>query len=303
MNEVVIVEFPSNLGLKEPIPGQEPGVKKLPDWLRQQQFHEKMGSGQVFRLPAPKYCALPDPETGVLNIEALARYAQDQASLLLPLLEQQTFPVVIGGDCSILLGSALALKQKGAYALFYLDGHTDFMEPALSSTGGVGGMAAAMVAGYGPAKLTQINQLGPYIPEELVWCVGNREYDAEYEGVIQNSGATYISLAYLQEMGMINCVKSFLEEVDLTKLDGFWLHLDVDVLDDDLMPAVDSRTPGGLTYQQLDYLLTPIMASPKLAGLEITILDPDLDPTGQYTQAFVSNFVKTFTDARKKVVL
>ncbi len=302
MNKVVIVEFPSNLGLKEPVPGQEPGVKKLPDWLRQQQFHNKLNPSQVFRLPAPTYSALPDLETGVLNTDALVQYAQEQASLLLPILEQQQFPVVIGGDCSILLGSALALKQKGTYALFYLDGHTDFMEPALSGTGGVGGMAAAMVAGYGPEKLTQINQQGPYIPEEFVWCVGNREYDAEYEGAIQNSGATYISLAHLREMGMIYCVNSFLEEVDLAKLNGFWLHLDVDVLDDTVMPAVDSRTPGGLTYKQLDYLLTPLIASPKLAGLEITILDPDLDPTGQYTQAFVSNFVNTFTAARKKVI-
>jgi arginase len=103
-------------------------------------------------------------------------------------------------------------------------------------------------------------------------------------------------------MGMINCVKSFLEKVDLAKLNGFWLHLDVDILDDAVMPAVDSRTPGGLTYKQLDYLLTPLIASPKLTGLEITILDPDLDPTGQYTQAFVSNFVNTFTAARKKVI-
>ncbi|RDC62176.1 arginase family protein [Adhaeribacter pallidiroseus] len=301
MNEVVIVEFPSNLGLKEPTPGQEPGVRNLPDWLNQQQFHEKLKPKQVFRLAAPTYCALPDPETGVLNINALAQYAQDQASMLFPLLEQQ-FLVVIGGDCSILLGSALALKQKGTYALFYLDGHTDFMEPTLSRTGGVGGMAAAMVAGYGPAKLTQINQQGPYIPEEFVWCVGNREYDAEYEKVIQDSRATYVSLALLRQTGEIHMASAFLKKVSALKLDGFWLHLDVDVLDDALMPAVDSRSPGGLSYPQLHNLLTPLIASPKLAGLEITILDPDLDPTGQYTQAFVTNFVSTFINARKSVI-
>lgn len=302
MNEVVIVEFPSNLGLKELIPGKEPGVKYLPAWLRQHQFHEKLNPEQVFHLPAPKYCPLPDLETGVLNIDALVKYAREQANLLLPILEQNNLPVVIGGDCSILLGSALALKQKGNYALFYLDGHTDFMEPALSSTGGVGGMAAAMVAGYGPEKLTQINQQGPYFPEKFVWCVGNREYDEEYEGAIQSSGATYINLGYLREMGIVNCVKSFLEVVEPAELDGFWLHLDVDVLDDVAMPAVDSRTPDGITYKEFTNLLFPLLMSSKLAGLEITILDPDLDPSGQYTQEFVSNFVSTFTAARKLVI-
>ncbi|QNF31560.1 arginase family protein [Adhaeribacter swui] len=302
MKEVVIVEFPSNLGLKEPTPGKEPGVKKLPGWLKQHGFHEKLNPRQVYQLPAPTYNNLPDAETGVLNITGLQQYAQEQANLFESIFQKQDFPVVLGGDCSILLGSALALKQQGNYALFYLDGHTDFMEPGLSGTGGVGGMAAAMVAGYGPQKLTQINNLGPYIPEELVWCVGNREYDAEYEKAIEDSRATYISLAKLREMGITNCVAAFFKKLEIAKTDGFWLHLDVDVLDDAVMPAVDSRTPDGLSYPELDRLLTPLIASNKLAGLQITILDPDLDPTGQYTQEFVANFTAIFNQARKAMV-
>jgi arginase len=77
------------------------------------------------------------------------------------------------------------------------------------------------------------------------------------------------------------------------KLDGFWIHIDVDVLDDAVMPAVDSRTAGGLNYNEFDLILRLLLSDDKVAGLEITILDPDLDPGGKYTKAFVEHFCKS----------
>ena len=299
MKKVIILELPFNLGLKEPAPGKEPGVKKLPEWLRRHQLHTLLSPARTLSLPAPDYTGVKDPETGVLHAAAIVDYAQQQAELLSNILSDDNFPLVLGGDCGILIGNALGLKQKGNYALFYLDGHTDFMEPTMSQTGGAGGMAAAMVAGLGPEKLTNINGQRPYIREEYVWCVGNREYDEEYEGVVRNSKATYISLASLRKTGIANCVRSFLDMVGEQDLDGFWVHIDLDVLDDELMPAVDSRSPDGLSYDEFNQLLDLLLSSPKATGLELTILDPDLDPGGEYTKAFVANFVRTFQKARK----
>lgn len=299
MNNISIIEFPSNLGLKEPSPGQEPGVKRLPEWLRKYNFHNWIAPENIQTLNPPTYHMDLDHESAVLNADAIVQYAKQQASLLSEILAEKQFPLVIGGDCSILIGNTLALRQKGHYALFYLDGHTDFMEPNLSQTGGAGGMAAAIVAGRGPQKLINIHEQSPYIKEEYIWCVGNREYDEEYENVIRNSQAKYVSLSSLRETGVTHCIDSFLEIVNTQKLDGFWLHIDIDVLDDEVMPAVDSRTPGGLTYEEFNNIVFLLLSSPKVTGMEITILDPDLDPTGQYTKEFVHNFVYTFNKARK----
>ncbi|MFD2245597.1 arginase family protein [Pontibacter ruber] len=299
MANVTIIEFPSNLGLKEPSPGHEPGVKKLPAWLRKYNFHELIAPVSTITVSPPNYSPDPDSETTVLNADALVAYAKEQAEVLGKVLAEDTFPLVLGGDCSIQIGSALALKQKGNYALFYLDGHTDFVEPDFSQTGGAGGMAAAMVAGRGPEKLTNINGQLPYIQEAHVWCVGNREYDDDYENIIRNSQATYVPLSALRETGIANCVSSFLAMVEARQLDGFWIHVDVDVLDDAVMPAVDSRTPGGLSYSEFNELLYLLLSSPKATGLEITILDPELDTTGQYTEQFVHDFTQTFLKARK----
>lgn len=294
MKEICIVEFPSNLGLKEPQPGKEPGVKKLPDWLWKHNLHKFIPHKDIIRIDPPKYSNIKDTETQILNVNSLVEYAREQAYLINNLLTQNKFPFILGGDCSILLGSAIALKQKGNYGLFYLDGHTDFMDISLSETGGAGGMAASIVTGNGHDKLTNILNLSPYIKEENLWCVGNREYDEEYENEIRNSSATYLSLAMLRKQGIENCVKSFLSEIVVKNLDGFWLHIDVDVLNDSVMPCVDSQMPDGLTYTEFNELTSYLFQSDKCSGLEITILDPDLDPTGQYTKEFVANISATF---------
>lgn len=294
MKELCIVEFPSNLGLKESQPGKEPGVKRLPDWLWKHNLHKSLNTENIIRVDAPKYSNSKDSETNILNADSLVSYAREQAYLINNLLSQNKFPFVLGGDCSILLGVAMALKQKGNYGLFYLDGHTDFMDVSLSETGGVGGMVASIVTGNGHQKLTNILNLAPYIKEENLWCVGNREYDDEYENEIRNSTATYISLDRLRKQGISNYIQSFLSEVENKNLDGFWLHIDVDVLNDAVMPCVDSRTPDGLTYSEFNELTLLLFQSKKLSGLEITILDPDLDETGQYTKDFVHNITNTF---------
>jgi len=299
MREIYIVEFPSNLGLKEPHPGKEPGVKRLPDWFQRHNLHKILDPENTLRLDPPKYNNTKDSETQILNANSLIEYAREQAYLVNNLLTRNKFPFILGGDCSILLGSAIALKQKGNYALFYLDGHTDFMDISLSETGGVGGMAASIVTGNGHEKLTNILNLSPYIKEENLWCAGNREYDDEYENEIRNSSATYISLKDLREKGISNCTTAFLSEVENKNLDGFWLHIDVDVLNDTIMPCVDSRTPDGLTYDEFNELTSYLFQSKKLCGLEITILDPDLDTTGKYTKDFVDNITHTFNLSQK----
>ncbi len=71
-------------------------------------------------------------------------------------------------------------------------------------------------------------------------------------------------------------------------MDFFWVHLDVDILDTDVMPAVDTPTPGGLTATELCDLLTPIVEHPRAAGIDVGIFDPDLDPGGRHASTLSS---------------
>ncbi len=291
-NKINIFEFPSNLGLKKTEFEIEPGVKLLPSWLRKNQFHELINPEQIFTLDPPDYSMDLDEESGVRNAEKIISYSIEQAELLSKHIKQDSFQIIIGGDCSILIGNAIALKQKGEYGLFFLDGHTDYILPEISESGGAAGMDLAIVTGYGHEKLTNILNLKPYFKENNVWCVGNREYDSNIIKPISDSDIIYLGLNTLRKTGIENCTVQFLNMVDENELDGFFIHLDVDVLNDNIMPAVDSREKDGLNYPEFNNLLSRLLSSPKAIGIEITILDPNLDKEGKCTTEFVSNFVK-----------
>ncbi len=272
----------------------------MPDWLRKHKFHELIDPQNIYRLDPPDYSMNLDKISGVRNADNIVQYAKAQVDVLEKTLSENQFPLVIGGDCSILIGNMLSLRKRGNYALFFLDGHTDFMLPDLSETGGAAGMDLAIVTGHGHNKLTNIESLNPYIKEEFVWCAGNRDYDPEYVRPILNSKIKYYDLLTLRQDGIANCVSDFLTMVSLYKLDGFWVHIDVDVLDDNIMPAVDSREKGGLNYKEFDKILQLLLPDTKATGLELTILDPDLDSTGQYTKEFINSFCSSFNKSLKR---
>jgi len=300
-NSINIFEFPSNLGLKKTEFEIEPGVKLLPAWLRKYQFHDRIMPEHVFTLQPPHYSMGLDNESGVRNTEKIISYAIQQAGLLSEQLKQDTFQIIIGGDCSILIGNALALRQKGEYALFFLDGHTDYVLPELSVSKQAAAMELAIVTGYGHEKLTNILSLKPYFKESNVWCVGNREYASHIVKPILDSDINYFDLNTLRKIGIENCTLQFLKMVEKNELDGFFIHLDVDVLNDDIMPAVDSREKDGLNYPEFITILGMLLTSEKAIGMEITILDPNLDKEGKYTKEFVSNLVKVIEIGKRPV--
>lgn len=291
--DISIFEFPFNLGLTKKEHETEPGVKKLPNWLRKLGLHQKINPKNIFRLDGPEYAMDYDEETGVKNPYAIIEYAKKQSGLILKNYQKDTFHLMLGGDCSILIGSALALKQLGNYGLFYLDGHTDYIPPRLSPSGGVAGMDLAIVSGLGHEKLTNIDHLKPYFSEEHIFCVGNAETDdEEYVEQIQNSDIHYFDLYNLRKNGFRKTSEDFLKMVEEKNLDGFFIHFDVDVLNDKIMPAVDSRMEDGIDYNNLKDILQPLIENEKCFGMEITILDPDYDPNGEFTKPFVNNLIQ-----------
>lgn len=291
--DIVIFEFPFNLGLTKKDHEIEPGVKKLPDWLRKLGLHREINPKNIFRLGSPEYVMDFDQEIRVKNPHQIIEYAKKQSELILTNFDKNHFHLILGGDCSILIGSAVALKQLGNYGLFYLDGHTDYIPPGLSPSGGVAGMDLAVVSGLGHEKLTNINNLKPYFLEENIFCVGNAETDdEEYVGEIINSDIHYFDLENVRKNGFRKTSEDFLKMVEKKNLDGFFIHFDVDVLKDEIMPAVDSRMEDGIDYENLKDILKPLTEHEKCFGMEITILDPDYDPNGKFTKPFVNNLIQ-----------
>ncbi|MCA2220943.1 arginase family protein [Nonomuraea aurantiaca] len=270
-----ILDAPSNLGLRPPVPGVIPGCYKAPWALRDAGLRERIGASDAGAVVPPRYVSTWQPGDGVRNGPAIAAYARKLADRVAAVRESGAFPIVLGGDCSILLGPAIALREAGRYGLAYLDAHADFRHLGNSPhVGSAAGEDLALVTGRGDDYLTDIGGLRPYVADEDVIVLGVR--DEEDLRDVKESGLAYVPAADLGP-GTLDIARKVLVRDDL---DGFWIHVDADVLDPSVLPAVDSPTPGGPGADGLAGLLRGLLGFPGAAGLEITIFDPDLDQDG-----------------------
>ncbi|MFI6830612.1 arginase family protein [Kribbella sp. NPDC050241] len=288
-----MLDGPSNLGLRPPVKGAVPGCYKLAGALRDQGLLQRINASDAGCVTPPRYDREGwKPGDGVFNAEAMASYTVRLADRLTKLFDDQRFVVLLGGECSNLLGPALALKRRGRYGVIYIDGHSDFRTVDNSPyVGAAGGEALALVTGRGQADLTDLEGLSPYVQDTDAALLGIRE-DDEYVGDVEAAGIpVWSALTMMAE----SAADGVLEHLEREELDGFWVHLDVDILDAEVMPAVDSPDPGGIDHSQLRELLRPLLASPACMGIDIGIFDPDLDPDGVYAAELTDTLVASLS--------
>jgi arginase len=284
-----IIEAPSVLGL---FPG---GVETLPDALLAAGLAERLGAARAGRIEPPLYEADRDPQTLLRNPRAIADYSVALADVVGDSLKAGRRPIVLGGDCSIVLGCLLALKRRGRYGLLFLDGHADFYQPEAEPNGEAASMELALATGRGPAVVTDIEGQRPLVRDEDVVALGCRDADdAEAHGSqrIEETAIDVIDLASVRADGCEAAAARAVKRLSASALDGFWIHLDADVLDDEIMPAVDYRIPGGLSWNELATVVRTAAASGHAVGADITIFNPALDRGGTIARAFVDTLVK-----------
>lgn len=260
-----------------------PGTAKAPEELRDAGLFERFAtvgasdSGVV--LPG-RYLDDADPtHQRVRNHDRLVDHARRLALRLDAMLDRGVTPLLLGGDCSILVGTGVALSRRGRFGLLHLDGHTDFRHPGNSADcASVAGEDLAAAVGLHWPAIADIDGLGPYFRAEdsvQVGCRDDDEHLAEASGLL---GTVIPAQAVLREE-LLDQVQAIREIVDRSQLDGYWLHVDVDVLDPAVMPAVDSPDPGGLDPPTFVALLAAL--APRATGAQVTVFDPDLDPDGR----------------------
>ncbi|WP_420079094.1 arginase family protein [Streptomyces sp. JL4002] len=284
MRTLVLLDAPSNLGLRPPAPGTVPGVYKLADALREQGLLARLGAREGGVVVPPRYDRGDWREgDGVFHAAALAAYTVALADRIERHLRAGEFPVVLGGDCSIQLGASLAMRRIGRYGLAAVDGSADFRHPGNTATNGpvgaAGGEEIALATGRGQASLTDLEDLAPYLRDEDVRLFGLRDGDGDLPELAE-AGIFAATVAEIRRRGAAEVARAALDGLHPPVTAGFWVHLDADVLDPEVMPAVDSPDPGGLRPEELATLLGTLVGSPRCVGLNVTIYDPDLDPDG-----------------------
>jgi arginase len=160
MPKYAIVEAPSALGH---VP-EHRGVERAPEVLLGAGLADGLAARQAGRVEAAGYSAARDPGTQVMNPQAIRDYSPLLADAVTAVLNQGEFPVVLGGDCSIVLGTMLALRRSGRYGLLYVDGDADFYQPEVNPLGGAASASdLAFATGHGPDVVSDIEGLRPLV--------------------------------------------------------------------------------------------------------------------------------------------
>jgi arginase len=271
-----ILEAPSSLGLTTD------GVELLPDHLLELGLAKRIHARRAGRLAVPRKDPTPDPATGILNAKAIAAWSPDLADDVEAILDAGEFPLVLGGDCTVMLGSLLAFKRRGRYGLLFIDGHADFFQPEAEPKGEGASMELALATGHGPTLLTDIEGCGPLVrPGDVVaFAYRDHEDQREYGSQPLPPELKALDLPAVRSMGVEVAARAAVAHLTRPELDGFLIHLDADCLDDAIMPAVDFRIPGGLSWAELGSVLRIALTSERAAGLELTIYNPRLDEDG-----------------------
>lgn len=198
------------------------------------------------------------------------------------------FTLVLGGDCTLVAGTLAGARQAlgQPVGVVYLDANADLNTPETSPSGYLNGMALALALGRGPEELVSAGGPAPAVHPAHVALLGFRELDPGERGSISDLGLA-LPAAAAMKLGMRATAALALDAIEND--DGpILVHLDVDVAVPSDMPVTDYVTPGpALSLAEVSDLVTALMASPRVAALEVTEFNPTLDPEGVHARKLV----------------
>ncbi len=265
--------------------GHEGGTELAPAAVRAHGLVERIGAGDRGDLGVHIRSDVRDPATGVVGLPEVLDVTQAVRDAVRDAVAAGERPLVLGGCCGLVPGALAGLRDAaGAPGVAYVDGHVDVYDGRSSPTGEAADMPMGVAFGLGPEPWVRAAG-GPSTEPGQVVVLGARDPE-EAEDIAGLRAGRLADLAVLgpEELRAQGPGAAGRAAAERLGRGRFWIHLDVDVLDEVEMPATDYLMPGGLTWDELAALLAPLAASPALAGVSLGCVNPAKDPGGACTR-------------------
>ena len=196
-------------------------------------------------------------------------------------LEAGRFPVVLGGDHSVAIGTISGLarywrKRGKRIGVVWVDAHTDMNTPETSPSGNIHGMPLAVLLGHGPKELVAIAGSEPALDPRNVCIIGLRDVDVSERALVRDTGVRAYTMSELDDRGTGVCVNEALIRV-LDGTVGVHLSFDLDGVDPQHAPGVGTPVPGGLSFRESHLICEKTAATGKLLGVEMVEFNPVID--------------------------
>lgn len=279
---LVVVGVPSALGIRPYDDGTIRHVEDGPATLRQLGLVAALGARDAGDITPEPYRDFEKPAARARNDAEVGRLSEALAARIATVRAVGEFPVVVAGECSVVVGALAGLHRSGVTrpGLAYIDGHADFATPAESRSGSVASMCLGLAVGRAPGALASFALDPPLVGAADVAIIGRRDQAEPWYGHDALHASPVLDLPDERvrgEGGYRAASDQVLSVVGGAGIDGFWIHVDADVLPADVMAAVDSPADGGPTLEELTALVRALARHPKACGLALTIYDPALD--------------------------
>jgi arginase len=206
----------------------------------------------------------------------IMRACERIAGLVRQAREDGEFPLVLGGDHSVALGSLGGLAAAhGAGGVLWIDAHGDLNRPETSPTGNVHGMVLAAALGLAGAEFQSEAWPIPAVDRTRVALVGTRQLDQGERELVREQGLRVWTMSTIDQLGVERSIREALEHVGGENF--VHVSLDMDVLDPDVAPGVGTAVRGGLNFREAHLALELVAEAHVLTSLDVVEVNPILD--------------------------
>jgi len=217
-------------------------------------------------------------DSNLKNLDEVIQATTELARKVAKVVEAGRFPLVLGGDHSIAIGTLAGLsdKYKNLGVIWY-DAHADFNTAETSPSGNIHGMPLAVSVGLGHESLVNIHSEGRKVKPENVVIIGARSVDPEERQLIKEQGVKVFTMHEIDRYGMTAVMEEALAYLRSRDVDGVHLSLDLDGLDPLYTPGVGTPVPGGISYRESHLAMEMLEDSGMITSAEFVEVNPILD--------------------------
>ena len=218
-----------------------------------------------------------DKQSNLKNLHLIAEKNQMLAEMVDKIIQTKSFPLVLGGDHSIAIGTLAGVsKHYKNLGVIWYDAHGDLNTAETSPSGNIHGMPLAASLGYGHELLTNLLGISPKIKPEHVVIIGARSLDEGERRLIKELGIKVFTMHEIDRLGMTKVMEETICYLK-GKTDGVHLSLDLDGLDPNDAPGVGTPVPGGISYRESHLAMEMLAEAELITSAEFVEVNPILD--------------------------
>jgi arginase len=278
--QIDIIGVPIDLG------ADRRGVDMGPSAIRYAHLHNKLeilghtldDKGNI-EVPIQETCAITDLK--LKYIDCIIPMGRRIAGAVATSIQGGRFPLVLGGDHSLSVGSIRGAAKHKKIGVIWVDAHADFNTAETTPSGNIHGMPLAALCGLGDPRLVSLwDETPPVLDPERVAIIGARDLDPGEKQNLRDAGVMVQSMEQIDRLGMVSVLEKAIERVS-RDVDGIYLSFDMDALDPRHAPGVGTPVPGGLTFREAHLACEVIAETDMLIGMDMVEVNPILDIQNQ----------------------